>query len=159
MGYRSEVAYKMWFETVHTRDAFIDLVLASEADRPELVRALGECEIGTEKRMAVYAELGVISFYAEDAKWYEEFEDVQMHHALLRFAEDLFGDENYGARFIRMGEESDDVAVDEYGADHLIACDELYVSRQLKVGAVDTPTTLADWRSKAGTGSVEPKAA
>jgi hypothetical protein len=109
--------------------------------------------------MGVSADLGVISFYAEGAKWYEEFEDVQMHHALLRFADGIFDDDKFGARYVRMGEESADVAVDEYGANHLIAYDELYVSRHLQVAEVNNPTTLADWRSKAGTGSVEPKAA
>jgi hypothetical protein len=145
MGYRSDVAYKIWFESEDTRDAFIDLVLSNHDML--LYKALQECEIGQDQ---VDGEVvPIISFYANDVKWYEEYPDVKMHHDLLKFAELTFGDDGYcGARFVRMGESDDDCEADAYGNHSLIDFDDLYVRRELVHGDVVNPITLDQWREQ-----------
>lgn len=146
MGYRSDVAYKIWFDTFENRDAFIDMVLANH-DRT-LYDALKECEIGAERGIYEGDLRPVISFEAESVKWYGEFADVQMHHDLIRFAEETFGDSNCGARFVRMGESDDDFASDEYGNESLIDYDAIHMSRTLVVEEVQDALTLDQWREK-----------
>lgn len=143
MGYRSDVAYKIWFEDVNTRDAFIDMVLANHD--ASLYKALKECEIGMEE---VDGEMTpVISYHGEDLKWYDDFPDVKMHHDLMKFAELVF-EEHCGVRFVRMGESDDDIVYEHCGRTELIGYDNLYVRRELIHGEVENALTLAEWREK-----------
>jgi hypothetical protein len=144
MGYRSDVAYKIWFDTEDNLDAFIGMVLAS--DNELLAKALGECEIGFEE---CYDGLRpVISFEAESVKWYDDAPDAVMHHKLLCFAAEVFGDENCGARFIRMGENDDDVSFEDMGNDSFIVFDSLYVQRTLECSRTEKSITIDEWRAK-----------
>lgn len=142
MGYRSDVAYKIWFDDVQLRDACIDLVLASGDEW--MLKALKECEIGTEKRYLSEVELGVISFRADSVKWYEGFDDVEGHNKLIRFAERSFED-SCGARFARMGESDDDIEYDDFGNTELIDYDDIEVRRELVSAGLDNAMSFDAW--------------
>lgn len=145
MGYRSDVAYKIWFDDVQLRDACIDLVLATNDEW--MIKALKECEIGTEKRYDSEVPLGVIKFEVEDVKWYEGFDDVEGHSRLIRYAERNFED-SCGARMVRMGESDDDIEYDDFGSTELIDYDDVYVHRTLECAHVDDAMSLDDWINK-----------
>ena len=96
MGYRSEVAYVIVFETVDKRDTFV-----------ELMRAKNDEYINTALK-EVKALIGdrAITFYEYQVKWYDGYPEVGAHDQLMRNARDLF---DAATRFIRIGEETDDV--------------------------------------------------
>ena len=71
MGYRSEVAYVIKFDDIETRDNFVTLMLAKNDEH--ITRAVEECEYR-------YQDDPVITFEAQDVKWYESYDDVQAHH-------------------------------------------------------------------------------
>jgi len=97
MGYRSEVAYVIKFNDIETRDNFVTLMLAK--NDPHTTEAINECEYR-------YKDDPIITFNAEDVKWYESFEDVQAHHAMMREAVHIYGEEKGGRfRFIAVGED------------------------------------------------------
>jgi hypothetical protein len=97
MGYRSDVAYVIVFETVDKRDSFVELMRAKNNEHID--DALKEVGIEEGERE--------ITFRTKDAvKWYENFPDVRAHENLLKDARELF---DATTRFIRIGEETDDV--------------------------------------------------
>ena len=97
MGYRSEVAYVIKFDDIQTRDNFITLMLAKNDEH--VTRAVEECEYG-------YNDDPVITFEAQDVKWYESYDDVKAHHYLMREAVEIYGEEKGGRfRFIAVGED------------------------------------------------------
>lgn len=97
MGYRSEVAYVIKFDDIETRNNFITLMLAKNDEH--ITRAVEECEYG-------YEDDPVITFEAQDVKWYESYDDVKAHHALMREAVEIYGEEKGGRfRFIGVGED------------------------------------------------------
>ena len=75
-----------------------------------------------------------INFYASSVKWYEDYEDVKCHEALLQFARDRINDEEnpfgkyLGYIFVRIGENSDDITED-FGGNY--DWDWLGISRQI----------------------------
>lgn len=97
MGYRSEVAYVIKFDDIETRDNFVTLMLAK--NDKWITQALDECEYG-------YEDAPVITFAAQDVKWYESFDDVKAHHYLMQEAVEIYGEEKGGRfRFIAVGED------------------------------------------------------
>jgi hypothetical protein len=97
MGYRSDVAYVIKFNDIETRDNFVTLMLAK--NDPHTTEAINECEYR-------YKDDPIITFNAEDVKWYESFDDVQAHHAMMREAVHIYGEEKGGRfRFIAIGED------------------------------------------------------
>jgi len=96
MGYRSEVAYVIVFETVDKRDTFV-----------ELMRAKNDEHINTALK-EVKALIGdrAITFCEDRVKWYDSFPEVGAHDQLMSNARDLF---DAATRFIRIGEETDDM--------------------------------------------------
>ena len=96
MGYRSEVAYVIVFETVDKRDTFV-----------ELMRAKNDEHINTALK-EVKALIGgrEITFHECQVKWYDGYPEVGAHDQLMRNARDLF---DAATRFIRIGEETDDI--------------------------------------------------
>lgn len=97
MGYRSDVAYIIKFDTIEHRDNFITLMHAK--NDPHTNTALTEVQYK-------YSTQEIITFYQEGWKWYESYPEVQAHHALMRDAEELFGAE---WRFVRVGEDVNDI--------------------------------------------------
>lgn len=93
MGYRSQVAYVIRFETVDQRDTFVELV--KHRNEKNWSQAIEECEVRYKQPL--------ITFEADDVKWYESFEDVQAHHAILDWAVELYKDAGY--RIVQVGED------------------------------------------------------
>jgi hypothetical protein len=97
MGYRSEVAYVIKFDDIETRDNFVTLMLAKNDEH--ITRAVEEWEYG-------YTLDPIITFEAEDVKWYESYDDVKAHHAMMREAVEIYGEEKGGRfRFLAVGED------------------------------------------------------
>lgn len=97
MGYRSWVAYVIKFDDIETRDNFVTLMLAKNDEH--ITRAIEECEYR-------YQDDPVITFEESDIKWYESYDDVKAHHAMMREAVEIYGEEKGGRyRFIAVGED------------------------------------------------------
>jgi hypothetical protein len=60
-----------------------------------------------------------INFTADNVKWYEDYADVQCHEALIdladEWANDGFNNSGIAYRFVRIGEEDDDIEQKEVG--------------------------------------------
>jgi hypothetical protein len=64
-----------------------------------ITRAIEEWEYG-------YEDDPIFTFEAKDVKWYESYDDVKAHHALMREAVEIYGEEKGGRfRFIAVGED------------------------------------------------------
>ena len=106
MGYRSDVAYVIRFDNAEQRDTFVELV---KHRNDNLSTAITECETNYEQP--------IITFDQSDVKWYESFDDVRAHHAMLDWAVELYKGAGYrivqvgedGAEEINEGGESDDL--------------------------------------------------
>lgn len=96
MGYRSHVAYIIKFDDIETRDNFVTLMLAK--NDPVLTQAIDECEYG-------YKGDPIITFEAEDVKWYSDFEDVKAHHTLMEEAVEIYKHKKGRYRFVSVGED------------------------------------------------------
>lgn len=156
MSYRSDVTYAIWFETVADRDTFIDVVLTR--NDKHMIEALTDCYIGT-VMPDMYTEvdeekpMGLIKFAVKDIEWYANTGDpayayIDGHEALLELINQAF-DDVAGARFIRMGENEDDIVEHDYGYSALIDHDALYVVRHVEAPEVDNQMTLDIWKQKA----------
>jgi hypothetical protein len=93
MGYRSDVAYVIKFDDIQTRDAYVTLMLAH--DDEEVRKAIEECEYNNPKDP-------VITFRADDVKWYPSYPDVKSHTFIYTNAFEL---EMGSYRFIALGED------------------------------------------------------
>lgn len=96
MGYRSHVAYIIKFNDIETRDNFVTLMLAK--NDPVLTQALDECRYG-------YKDDPIITFEAEDVKWYSGFKDVEAHHTLMEGAVEIYKHKGGRYRFVSVGED------------------------------------------------------
>ena len=116
MGYRSDVAYVIRFATEEQRDTFVQLVKHRNDD---WTQAILECE--TE-----YVQ-PIITFETSDVKWYDDYEDVRAHHALLDWAVELYPEA--GWRIIQLGEDGQEECNQGGECDDL--WDYLYTSHAL----------------------------
>jgi len=97
MGYRSDVAYVIKFDDIETRDNFVTLMLAK--NDKWITQALDECQYG-------YDEDPIITFEETSIKWYDTYDEVKAHRALMRQAVEIYGEEKGGRfRFIGVGED------------------------------------------------------
>ena len=116
MGYRSEVAYVITFKDTPTKQQWVALTKLNA----QFNKALKECN------HVDNLEKDYISAHFRDVKWYDGYEDVDMHmHMLDSISEDE--PDGVNARFIRIGESSDDAQDDAYGEDGYSI--DLYLSR------------------------------
>jgi len=108
MGYRSEVAYKIMFY----EEAQWNVFIIEAKSKPE-TRACFDDEC-----LTVDYDKHAIMFYADDVKWYPDYEDVQCHHNLMGLVDEyneratnLDKDAGYvgGYLYRRIGEAEDDV--------------------------------------------------
>ena len=137
MGYRSDVA--------------IAVAMGSKKDMDELMAVyalnmyvqkhglLSSWEIGE------YDDAWVAMYVAEEVKWYEDYEDVKGFSALPKLAETFWEERGlpYAYRFLRIGEEMNDVEIscnesdcgghDDVQGSRLadLLADALYVSRSV----------------------------
>ena len=116
MGYRSDVAYVIRFNTTEQRDTFVQLVKHRNDD---WTHAILECETEYEDP--------IITFDVQDVKWYSDFPDVKAHHALLDWAVELYPDA--GWRIIQLGEDGQEECNQGGECDDL--WDYLYTSHSL----------------------------
>ena len=97
MGYRSDVAYVIKFNDIETRDNFVTLMLAK--NDKWITQALDECEYR-------YDDDPVITFETNSVKWYDTYDEVIAHNALMHEAVHIYGGEKGGRfRFISVGED------------------------------------------------------
>ena len=117
MGYRSDVAYVIRFNTTEQRDAFVEVV--KHRNDEDLTQALIECETEYEEP--------IITFEVHDVKWYSDYKDVKAHLALIKWAVELF--EGAGFRLIELGEDGKE-EVHQGGTDDDL-WDYLYTSHSI----------------------------
>jgi hypothetical protein len=122
MGYRSTVSYVIAFEKMEDRQAYIDMIRVKKDSR--MIEALGDCHIP--KRDAT------IFYYQTDTKWYESYPDVEAHTSLYKDARAMFGDA-VDYKFVRVGEETEDIEEDSTHGD-LLENVEVYA-----VTTIETP--------------------
>jgi hypothetical protein len=118
MGYRSDVAYIIEFESYEDRDTYAHLKLALVPDDPEH-QAMLECEYESKSRP-------IITFQAYDVKWYPDYGDVRAHTRLYINSTDVF--ETARWRFVALGE---DGQTDENANDDGELYEALHVVHQL----------------------------
>lgn len=82
MGYRSEVAYIIEFESIELRNEYVAMILVHGG---RLLEALEECEIPDDSPR--------INFWCCDAKWYDTYEDVKAHVRIREWAHELYPDQ------------------------------------------------------------------
>jgi len=117
MGYRSDVAYTIRFTSDHdekNKQSFFTF-LAEAKSKAATAACFGEQE---------WAEFQIdearfrINFAADYVKWYESYPDVACHEALISLAKE-WADESdnpeIGYRFVRIGEDADDIEQKEGG--------------------------------------------
>ena len=142
MGYRSTVAYTIRFTPLPNPQTFneteegefptdSDIKLCKESFYTFLAEAkvklsgavADECTKIDESNMA-------INFLADNVKWYEDYEDVKVHEALIQLSKDWVDMENkhIGGIFMRIGEEMDDIVEEGWGEHDW---DWLSISRQI----------------------------
>jgi hypothetical protein len=101
MGYRSDVYTAIEFVDEATCDAWI--VAAKLRSEPRMWQDMfGDGERSADGRVVIIAH--------ESVKWYDDFDDVKFFHDTLEWAHEHF---DCGYRFVRIGEELDDI-VDDY---------------------------------------------
>jgi len=116
MGYRSDVAYVIRFETAEQRDTFVELV---KHRNDAMSEAIKECETRYEQP--------IITFEVEDVKWYSDFDDVKAHNAILDWSIELYPEAAY--RIVQMGEDGQEESNQDGDADDI--WDYIYTSHSL----------------------------
>lgn len=120
MGYRSNVAYTIRFtgdDDKAIKQSFYCFLADAKVKFPSAIS--DSCLKVDEANFA-------LNFYADDVKWYEDFEDVKCHMALLQLAQDwaentdekngeVVGNKHIGGIFVRVGENSDDITEECFG--------------------------------------------
>lgn len=113
MGYYSEVAYV----AVGKKDDMLAAIAAWRLNSPDKAGIhLDEVDIvprGNEHLL--------VSFYTEGTKWYDSFEGIQAHESFLSSLDD----KPIAARFVRIGEDENDIETRTYG-DGCDGFDDLY---------------------------------
>ena len=109
MGYRSDVAYTIRFtgeDDTKVKHSFYTFLAEAKANS-----ATAGCFLDDEDDFKVVESAWSINFHATDVKWYESFEDVKCHEALLKMAESWVedGNESIGYLFYSIGEQINDI--------------------------------------------------
>jgi hypothetical protein len=132
MGYRSEVACVFVFEDELTRDAFHITSMQSYRDRIE--KQMGQSGLALSEVNAKEIEgevewfsglfkaretndMPVLLLHAEDVKWYDDFQFVRHVEQMKQDCVERMGMYKY----VRIGEENDDVHEDEDSHDNFPA--------------------------------------
>lgn len=103
MGYYSEVAYV----AVGKKDDMLAAIAAWRLSSPDkAVIQLDEVDI-----VPYDDEHLLVSFYASNIKWYDNFSTTQAHAQFLASLED----KPIAARFVRIGEDVEDIETQNYG--------------------------------------------
>jgi hypothetical protein len=125
MGYRSTVAYTIRFTPVPANN--VDSPTEEELNKckESFYTFLAEAKVklsGAVNDDGMRVDEGnlALNFLAYDVKWYESYEDVQVHENLISLSKE-WADEgetanpNIGGIFMRIGEEMDDIVQEGWG--------------------------------------------
>jgi len=126
MGYRSTVAYTIRFTPFPSPQEAEKGEFPSDSDiklcKESFYTFLAEAKL---KHSGAFSDDGMrvdesdmaLKFLAYDVKWYESYEDVQCHEALMQLSKDWADMENkhIGGIFLRIGEEMDDMVEEGWG--------------------------------------------
>ena len=137
MGYRSDVVIAVAMGSKKDLDELMAVYALNIFVQKE--NLMPEWEIGE------YENAWVAMYKAEQVKWYEYYDDVKGFEALTKLAENFWEERNmpYAYRFIRIGEEDNDIQIscnesDCGGQDDVqgsrfadTLADALYISRQI----------------------------
>ena len=112
MGYRSDVAYTIRFNSDHdekNKQSFYTFLAEAKSKA-----ATAPCFVGREwLDLEIDEARHRINFACDDVKWYESYEDVKCHEALIELAAEWANDEDNHSEiaysFVRIGEETDDI--------------------------------------------------
>jgi hypothetical protein len=127
MGYRSDVAYTIRFIPIVQEHEGIDENTAIERAKATFFTFLAEAKAKHEiagafddEYIKVDEDNLAIYFYAGHVKWYESYEDVKCHEALMDLSKEWADDEDcsnpyIGGAFARIGEEMEDVVEECWG--------------------------------------------
>jgi len=110
MGYRSDVAYVIKFKTIEERDAYVTYMSAKNDEH--IKQALTEVDFSDK-------EDPIITFKAENVKWYNGYPSVEAHKFIYSHAHEL---EAASFRFIAVGEDGKE----EYEEEEIEGIDNLY---------------------------------
>lgn len=143
MGYRSVVAYTIRSTALAQSNGSPteeELLQAKMSFNLFLAEAKMKHPVAFgDEGMEVDEENLAINYLAENVKWYEDYDEVKDHHALIDLCKEWVeesdvpfkgGNKNLGGIFMRIGEELDDLTEEEWGeADW----DWIQMSRQIIV--------------------------
>ena len=101
MGYRSDVAYVIKFKTIEERDAYVTYMSAKNDEH--IKQALTEVDFSDK-------EDPIITFKAENVKWYNGYPSVEAHKFIYSHAHEL---EVASFRFIAVGEDGQEECEEE----------------------------------------------
>lgn len=129
MGYRSDVAYKIKFGSSEMMGLFLAEAKAKEETRL-VFEDMDEEGLDANGKVIISEESKCITFHAHSWKWYDDFEIVKAHEALIQQAREYSEDEDdrgveYG--FCRIGEDIDDISQESSAEGY----DLVWVSRQI----------------------------
>jgi hypothetical protein len=144
MGYRSTVAYTIRFTPFSNPQESEQGEFPSDKDinkcKESFYTFLAEAKLKylgamNDDGMRVDESNMAINFLAYDVKWYESYEDVQVHENLISLSKE-WADEgetanpNIGGIFMRIGEEMDDMVEEGWGEHDW---DWMRIHRQIEV--------------------------
>lgn len=117
MGYRSTVAYTIRFEgddDTKAKQAFYTFLAEAKA-KSETALCFTD-----EEHFTVDEAKMQIRFFASDVKWYESYEDVKCHEALMDLSREWADDGDCSSPFIggalaRIGEDMEDITEEVWG--------------------------------------------
>jgi hypothetical protein len=129
MGYRSTVAYTIRFTPFPSPQEVEQGEFPSDSDiklcKESFYTFLAEVKLKylgavNDEGMKIDESNMALNFFASDVKWYESYEDVQVHENLISLSKE-WADEgetanpNIGGIFMRVGEETDDIVEEAWG--------------------------------------------
>jgi len=129
VGYRSQVAYTIRFTPPYKHpdiDDMAELKKCKESFYTFLAEAKTKFPSSiADEHLSIDEPNMALNFLADAVKWYEDFEDVKCHVALLGLAQEWAedGDEKNGVAgntyiggiFMRIGEDTDDITEESFG--------------------------------------------
>lgn len=157
MGYRSDVVIAVAMGSKKDLDELMAVYALNIFVQKE--NLMPEWEIGE------YENAWVAMYKAEQVKWYEYYDDVKGFEALTKLAETFWAERNvpYAYRFIRIGEEDNDIEIscnesdcgghDDNRGDELsdLLADALYISTEIQNGLEFANDNVSDSLTQEGT--------
>jgi len=157
MGYRSDVVIAVAMGSKKDLDELMAVYALNIFVQKE--NLMPEWEIGE------YEDAWVAMYKAEQVKWYGNYDDVKGFEALTKLAETFWAERNmpYAYRFIRIGEEANDIEIscnesDCGGQDDVqgsrladTLADALYISTEIQNGLEFANDNVSDSLTQEGT--------